>query len=114
VNADHVHYDHKYRDRSAIDKLLAKSGTDDVLMVVNGEITDLSFANVVFFDGHRWITPARPMLAGTKRELLLKRGAIDSATITPSDLGRYFLLAPINAMLDIGDVPAIEVNTLLK
>jgi 4-amino-4-deoxychorismate lyase len=112
MDATHVRYDHKFRDRSAIDQMVAQSGTDDILMVVNGEITDLSFANVVFYDGQRWVTPARPMLPGTKRELLLKLNTIDSATITPSNLGSFLFAAPINAMLDIGDVPPIEVSAI--
>ena len=112
VNADHVRYNHKFIDREAINALVRESGTDDILMVVNGEVTDLSIANIAFFDGHRWVTPERPMLAGTKRSLLLNRGVLGFERITPRDVSLFSKAAPINALLDIGDVPFIDVDNI--
>ncbi len=114
VNADHIRYDHKFRDREAINALVRESGSDEILMVVNGEITDLSLANIALLDGERWITPVRPLLAGTKRQLLITRGILEVGRITPAELSRFSKAAPINAMLDIGDVPFIDVLDILR
>ncbi len=114
VEADHIRYGHKFRDRSAIETLLREAGTDHILMVVNGEITDLSYANIAFRDGQQWITPSNPLLEGTKRQQLLDRHAIHGERITFTDLPRFTAAVPINAMLDIGDVPFLDVGTFLK
>lgn len=112
VNADHVHYNHKFVDREAINALVRGSGADDILMLIDGEITDLSIANIAFFDGHRWVSPERPMLAGTKRSLLISRGVLSIERITTGDLSRFSNAAPISAMLDIGDVPFFDVGNI--
>lgn len=112
VNADHVRYKHKFIDREAINTLVRESGLDDILMVVNGEITDMSIANVAFFDGHRWVTPERPMLQGTKRDLLISQGVLSVERIAPRDVRLFSKAAPINALLDIGDVPFIDAENI--
>ncbi len=112
VHADGLEYGHKYADRRALDELRAASGTDDVLIVRDGFITDISFANIAFFDGHCWVTPSTPLLNGTKRQRLLARGALTAVPIRPTDLHRHIIAAPINAMLDIGDVPFIDVRDI--
>src|SRR3972149_1069231 len=89
VNADHVRYSHKFTDREAINALVRDSGADDIIMVLDGEITDLSIANIVLFDGQRWVTPERPMLAGTKRSFLVSRGVLSTERITTRDLSRF-------------------------
>ncbi|MDP2883418.1 MAG: aminotransferase class IV [Ignavibacteria bacterium] len=112
VNADHIRYNHKFIDREAIKALVRESGSDDIIMVVDGRITDFSLANIAFFDGHQWVTPDRPMLEGTKRNLLFSRGVLRFEQIAPHDLSLFSKAAPINAMLDIGDVPFIDVDNI--
>jgi 4-amino-4-deoxychorismate lyase len=110
---DAIQYEHKYLDRSYFDKLLQSANADDILIVQHGLITDSSFSNVVFYDGKNWVTPARPLLFGTKRQILLERGVIQQREIACTDLNRFTHAALINAMLDIGDIPFISIENIL-
>ncbi|MGA3288543.1 MAG: aminotransferase class IV [Bacteroidota bacterium] len=109
---DAIQYEHKYLDRSYFDKLLQSANADDILIVQHGLITDSSFANVVFYDGKNWVTPARPLLFGTKRQILLERGVIQQREIACTDLNRFTHVALINAMLDLGDIPFISTENI--
>jgi 4-amino-4-deoxychorismate lyase len=113
VRADSVRYDHKFLDRSCFNRLIQSSRTDDILIVKNGLLTDTSFANIVFLDGDRWVTPATPLLRGTKREYYLEQGRIEEAKLTIDDLPRFPKAVLINAMLDLETGPAIEGRNIL-
>ena len=64
---NNINYTFKSTDRHELDRLLAlRNGCDEVIIVKNGLITDTSFTNVAFFDGHKWVTPAQPLLNGTR------------------------------------------------
>ena len=79
---DTIEYRYKQADRSLLDQLYALRGeADDVLIVREGLITDTSIANVALWDGRRWDTPARPLLAGTHRQRLLDQGIIQERDI---------------------------------
>jgi 4-amino-4-deoxychorismate lyase len=73
---DAIQYEHTYLDRSYLGKLLQSEDTDDILIVQHGLIVDSSFANVVFYNGKNWMTPARPLFHGIKRRILLERRVI--------------------------------------
>ncbi|NTW25283.1 MAG: hypothetical protein HGA37_11315 [Lentimicrobium sp.] len=108
-------YSHKYSDRHLLDMLYqARNGCDDVLIVKNGLITDTSFANIVLWDGHRWVTPDQPLLPGTCRARLLDNGLISEAVITDKELSRYKEVKLINAMRGIEDMEAIPVSAIRK
>ena len=113
VADDEIDYLHKFLDRKPIEKLVAKKGgCDDILIVKNGLITDTSFANILFFNGKEWITPALPLLKGTQRARLLDEEKIRPADIRPEDL-RYFRKARlINAMICFGDEVDIPVENI--
>lgn len=106
-------YAHKYSDRSAIDRLLSGAGTDDILIVRNGLVTDASIANVAFFDGERWLTPASPLLGGTARARLLDEGRIHTAEIRADRIGRYASVVLMNAMLEFDRAPRIATSRIL-
>jgi 4-amino-4-deoxychorismate lyase len=100
VEGGMIDYSYKYVDRTSINLLYAQRGScDDILIIKEGLITDTSFANVAFFNGKTWVTPAAPLLLGTKRQELLDKGELHEALIRPSDLHRYSMFAVINAML---------------
>ncbi|MBN1339162.1 MAG: aminotransferase class IV [Bacteroidales bacterium] len=102
ITANGIEYSHKYADRSALTALLTmKEDCDDIIIVKNGLVTDASFANLVFFDGQKWITPSTPLLRGTRRQLLLDQGMISEAVIRPRDLPGFSRVSLINAMRDI-------------
>jgi 4-amino-4-deoxychorismate lyase len=105
VYNDNIDYPFKYSDRAIFAEMLALKGNcDDILVVKNGLVTDLSYANIAFYNGEEWSTPRLPLLAGTCRKRLLERGMISEADIRPGDLGGFKVASAINAMLGLGDV----------
>lgn len=105
VEASDLAYDHKYADRTALNRLFDAKGTaDDVLIVKNDMVTDCSYSNICLWDGQKWITPSIPLLKGTKRELLLRQGAITEQPVNTGDLPLFEKISLINAMLDLGNV----------
>jgi len=97
--ADDIRYDHKFTDRSALDALRRSVPGDDVLIVRGGLVTDTSAANIVFFDGVRWLTPASPLLPGTARARLLDEGRIVAEEIRVGDLSLFSKAVLVNAMI---------------
>jgi 4-amino-4-deoxychorismate lyase len=110
---DVIQYEHKFLDRSFFDNSVQSAGADDILIVQHGHITDSSFANVVFYDGKKWVTPAQPLFHGIKRQILLEQGLIHEEEITQKDLNRFVHATLINALLDIGDTPFISMDDIL-
>ena len=100
VEDNDISYTFKSTDRHELDHLLAlRDGCDEVLIVKNGLITDTSFTNVAFFDGHKWLTPAQPLLNGTMRQWLLQCGQLTEAQITPASLASFQRIMLFNAMI---------------
>ncbi len=100
VRADWIDYSFKYTDRSQFEALLRDTkGCNEVLIVKNGQVTDTSFSNIVFFDGKKWLTPTTYLLAGTFRQYLLDTGKITQAPIRPGDLRYFTHFKLINALL---------------
>lgn len=112
VDAGTLVYDYKYLDRSRLTALIDKSAADDILIMRDGCVTDASFANIVFTDGQYWITPDTPLLNGTMRELLLRKGVIKTERITIDDLSIYTHFRLINSMLGF-DAPLLPVSNII-
>ena len=112
VDASTLVYDFKYLDRSRLTALIDKRAADDILIIRNGCVTDVSFANIVFTDGERWITPDTPLLHGTMRELLLRKVVIKMDRITINDLSLFTHFRLINAMLGF-DAPLLPVSNII-
>ena len=97
---DNIVYDHKFEDRTYLDRLSAmKDDCDDVLIVKNGLVTDVSYANIIFRRDNRWYTPDSFLLNGTMRQRLLDMGRITEQQISVDDLRQYSHFKLINAML---------------
>jgi 4-amino-4-deoxychorismate lyase len=104
VYDDEIDYPYKYEDKTRLLSLREFRETcDDILIVKNGNISDTSFSNIAFYDGRRWITPAAPLLKGTKRAYLLTEGLITEDDITVSNIRLFRKASLINAMLELGD-----------
>lgn len=112
VDAGTLIYDLKYLNRSLLTSLVNKSIADDILIVRDGCITDASFANIVFSDGKRWVTPDTYLLQGTMREMLLRKGIIKSERITTDNLSDFTHFRLINAMLGF-DAPLLPVSNII-
>ena len=112
VHDDAIDYSFKFEDRSNIYKLIENIETDDILIVKNGLVTDTSFSNVVFGDGEVLVTPATPLLKGTKRAKLLEEGIIDEKEIHINDLKKYNRIYLINCMIDLNDNNGIPIESV--
>ncbi len=113
VTANEIQYNYKFLDRSCFKKLLSGCPPDsDILIIKNKEITDTSYANIAFWDGSKWLTPANPLLSGVKRQFLMNRGSIFPADIRLNDLHLFKHAVMINAMLDLEDSPVIDLRNI--
>lgn len=114
ITDDTIAYNFKYTDRNQLDKLYAKRGTsDEILIVRNGFITDTSFSNITFYTGDKWLTPAIPLLAGTMRSFLIENKTIIEAKIKVTDLPQFQKARLINAMLPFEseiDIPVEKIS----
>ena len=115
VQDESIEYDYKYLDRHKLNQLRNKAdGADDVLIVKNDFITDTSFANIVFFDGNRWITPANPLLKGTNRQYYIDQNIIFEKEIKIRDLPFFKKARIINAMIDLEESEDIEICNIIQ
>lgn len=111
VHHESIDYHLKYSDRQILDELFAQRGNcDDIIIVKSGLVTDSFAANLLFYDGNRWFTPAFPLLKGTKRELLLDRGIISEMEIGEDDIRTFQMIGLINAMIDFDEMPIVFVD----
>jgi 4-amino-4-deoxychorismate lyase len=113
VHADTLMYDHKYLDRSNLTGLIDRDIADDILIVKDGFVTDTSYSNIVFTDGHQWVTPDTPLLHGTMRERLLRDGTIKAERITIDSLSHFTHFRLINAMLGF-ESPILPITNIIR
>ena len=114
VEHNEIDYRFKYADRTILQRLFEqRERAEDILIVKNGLITDSSYCNVVFYDGKNWITPAQPLLYGTRRAYLLEKGLIVEKQIRVEDLGLLGGLKLINAMIGLEEAELISVNEII-
>ena len=114
VNND-IDYTYKWENRDELKKMMERKGEfDDILIVKNGMVTDVSSANVVFEDESGFYTPNTYLLNGTKRQSLLNRGIITEREIGVDDIYSYSKLYYINAMIDLEDNRYVPTTSILK
>jgi 4-amino-4-deoxychorismate lyase len=102
VHHNKLDYSLKYSERQTLNELFTlRENCDDVLIVKNGEITDTSYGNVIFFDGANWITPKNPLLKGTCRARLISDGKAKKKAIRVEHLKSFKGVKVINAMRDL-------------
>jgi 4-amino-4-deoxychorismate lyase len=113
VFSDSIDYRYKYTDRSELEELFRqRKACDDILVVKHGCLSDSFYANVVLWNGKHWETPDTPLLPGTMRASLLRKGMINERRITPEDLSRYISLKLINAMNSLESAPEISTDSI--
>lgn len=94
-----ISYESKFSDRHDLEKIRSLRGKlDDILIVRNGFITDITIANIVFFRDNTWLSPAKPLLAGTRLLSLVASHTVRLADISPGELESYQGWKPVNAM----------------
>ena len=95
-----IDYDLKYANRAAFNALLeSNKEVDEVIIEKNGCLTDITVANIAFYDGEQWYTPVNPLLKGTMRAKLIDEAFLQKREIRKEDLDNYTQVALINAMI---------------
>ncbi|MDP3434128.1 MAG: aminotransferase class IV [Bacteroidota bacterium] len=111
VHHESIDYHLKYTDRQILQELFTKRGDcDDIIIVKSGLVTDSFAANLLFFDGVKWLTPKTPLLIGTKRQFLIDNGIILEKEIREEDIRNYQKVGMINAMIDFEEMPEVPVE----
>lgn len=114
IEGSHIEYDFKYENRLELTSLFElRRNCDDIIIVKNQMLTDSYFANLAFFDGTNWLTPKKPLLNGTRRQLLIQQGKIKEANISIRSLTNFKHVSLINAMFDLGDV-VVSINKIFS
>lgn len=110
VESDKIDYSQKWENRSEIEKLyLEKGEASDIVIVRQKKVTDSSYANLLLWDDHRWITPTSFLLNGVMRQYLLDTGVIQEKVVNYKDLKLYSKVKLINAMVGM-DGPEIDIE----
>ncbi len=102
-------YHLKYCDRSELEKLLKNH--DEIIIEKEGLLTDTSIANIAFYDGVSWLTPATPLLEGTTRARLLDEGFLKLANIEKIKIKNYSNFALMNAMIGFCIQKSVNIQT---
>lgn len=113
IEAD-IDYPHKFEDRAALNDLFQRrNNADDIILVVDGLITDTSYGNLIFSDGKNWLTPMTPLLPGTMRARLLKEGTIRERIISTDDLGDFQKFMMINALNPFDEAWTLPIKNII-
>lgn len=112
VHSDII-YDFKYANRDALNTLLRENAkTDEILIIKDGLLSDTTISNVAFYNGEKWLTPAKPLLEGTMRAKLLDEGFLQTETIKPEDIADFTQVALINAMVGFNILNTVTIEDL--
>jgi 4-amino-4-deoxychorismate lyase len=113
VYNDSINYSYKYENRHVLNDIMNLVNSDDIIIIKNGFVTDSSTANLVFFDGKKWITPTTFLLPGTQRSYLLDSGLIEKDEIKASDIKNFRGVKLINAMKTLSDSELIRTVNII-
>lgn len=113
VHHESIDYHLKYADRQILQELFAQRGNcDDIIIIKNGFVTDSFAANLLFFDGKNWFTPATPLLGGTRRRFLLDQGIVLEREIREEDIRKYQKTGLVNALVGFDEMPVVPVEKI--
>lgn len=105
IEDDGIEYNLKYSDRDRLfEHFNNKGDADDILITVNGCVTDTYYCNVAFKKNGQWFTPDMPLLEGTKRQQLIDELLITPKEIFVEDIPDYNKVCLFNAMIDLGEI----------
>ncbi|MBN2436482.1 MAG: aminotransferase class IV [Spirochaetes bacterium] len=104
VECPDISYRYKYCDRSIINGLMQmRKDCDDIIITVNGIISDASSSNLVFVEKETgaYVTPKTCMLRGTAISRLIEEGAVKEELLSITDISRFTEVHLVNAMVDM-------------
>jgi len=100
IITSNIIYNYKYADRKELDTLLKRENdSDEIIIEKDGYLSDTTIANIAFYDGKQWDTPAQPLLEGTMRAKLLDEGFLHKKEVKKEDIKKYSHVALMNAMI---------------
>ncbi len=111
-----LEYKYKWEHRDFINDMVAeKAMADDIIMVraSTQEITDSSYANLVFQKNGQYFTPQNPLLEGTKRRKLLVDNQLKLEVITLENYKTFESFAIINAFNDLKPHSFLPISNIL-
>lgn len=112
VENNALDYRWKYDNRQVFERMKKDVNENEIIIVQNGEITDTSYSNLVFFDGENWVTPTTYLLNGTMRQSLLESKQIIEKPIQVEDLHRFVSFKMINAMMNLEESPNLSMSLI--
>jgi 4-amino-4-deoxychorismate lyase len=111
VHSNEIDYTYKSENREGLNAAFDKrEGCDDIIIVKNNCVTDSWAANILLFNGNKWITPDTPLLKGVQREYLLSQKLIKEQRVLATDLFSFQKIRLINAMIDFDRAPEIIIS----
>ncbi len=100
IVTSNIEYDYKYANREELNALRERERDfDEIIIEKNGYLTDITIANIAFYDGDKWVTPSQALLPGTMRAKLLDEGFLHKKEIRKEDLKNYSQIALMNSMI---------------
>lgn len=106
-------YTYKSSNRAYFAQLLDEHNAQDLVLIQNNLITDTTYCNLIFFDGHRWLTPSQPLLEGCMRQNLIENHGILPVIIRTEDLDKLVSFKRINAMRSFDEAQEIAISAIL-
>ena len=107
VYDDEIEYQKKYMYRDFLDSLVC--GSDEIIVVQDGLITDTSRANIAMYDNNEWLVTKKPLLFGTTMNRLLDEGFLRVANISVEMLKNAKKIAVMNAMVGFLQIEEFEI-----
>ena len=113
IEDDKLKYELKFADRTALDALKERTKADEAIIVQKGLLTDTTYTNIALWNGLKWLTPATPLLLGTRRAFLLDREIIKPRDITKNDIHNFSKIKFFNAMIPWEEAVAYDLEKIL-
>lgn len=109
-----IEYPYKFAARQRLEVLSAEAATDEIIILKNGLVTDASIANLVFWKRGKAYTPDTPLLQGTRRQMLIDQGSLQSLRIRKEDIRKFEGISLINALRPLDPEAIITMNNVVN
>lgn len=111
IEIDDYNYNYKFVNRNLLDNIHQSLPENTIaILTKNGQITDTTYANLVFEIDGEYVTPSQPLLKGTKRQQYLDNHRIKIRDLTLDDLSKTEKIYLINAMIDFENNQFIKIH----
>lgn len=109
-----IDYSFKSTDRTQFQKLKNESGTDEIIIIKDNQITDTSYSNLLFLKDKTWFTPKNYLLNGVMRQSLLASKKIKETEITIDNIKEFSHFQLINALNDFDEMFIYPIEKIIN